>query len=101
MFRCPIAVEKAGIEPAHLTTTDDLANRSLTISVTSPNLRSIPECQHCEPSCRHRQQLHYFVEIDLDKYPLGLISDLPILFLSTTLSVFLSSYRPDTRNQFG
>ena len=31
-----LLAEKSGLEPPHLTTTDGLANRSLTIRVTSP-----------------------------------------------------------------
>lgn len=62
---------------------------------------SIPSCQHYEPPCRHRQLPHDFVGIHLDRYSLGLISDLPFQFLSATLSAFLSSDRPDTRLQFG
>lgn len=58
---------------------------------------SIPSCQHYEPPCRHRQHSHDFVKFHLDRYSLGLISDLPFSFLSTTLSAFLSSDRPDTR----
>ncbi len=73
----------------------------LTLGYAFAYVSVFPECQHHEPPCRHRHLPHDFADIHLDKYSLGLISDLPIPFLSTTLSAFLSSDRPDTHLRFG